>query len=331
MTHGATGETRGAIPVTPTVTRGFTTVEVLVALALSMILLAALLASFVANQQSFRIQNAMNDLNDNGRFAMQQITYHLRMSNFWGGGASLENQAAYDPSTDINEYCDLSAGTLVATRNAAIATGCLEDPITGYTHLPLNNSSYIQVSFADPAPVPDADLDSSGIYVRGRAGGATSFAFKGTDVSVFADTPLEDASMINVSNYPLRIFLYYIAQCVTSDSDDICDDDNISSVTASSRLERMELTGDTMQSVRIANHATQLLIQYLVDVNLDGSDLRLVNPGPDLDGYLSDPNAIRSVVGARVSLEMQHPVRLPGRTTPLLRVFSSVVKLRNTN
>ncbi len=62
--------------------RGFTLVEIMVAMAISLFLIAGVFKLFIANKQSYRIQNNMSRLQEDGRFAVNQMGSILRMTGY---------------------------------------------------------------------------------------------------------------------------------------------------------------------------------------------------------------------------------------------------------
>lgn len=70
---------------------GITLIEILVALALSLIILAGVMHIFLNNKQTYRVQEAFARLQENGRFALQFITEDLRMAGYVGCGGKLNN------------------------------------------------------------------------------------------------------------------------------------------------------------------------------------------------------------------------------------------------
>ena len=74
--------------------RGLTLVELMVAIAVALILVAAVIQLFVGNKQAYRLQEGSAGLNENSRFARQQLEYALRMAGHWGGAAPQDTQPA---------------------------------------------------------------------------------------------------------------------------------------------------------------------------------------------------------------------------------------------
>jgi len=70
---------------TPHQQRGLTLVELMIAMTLGLIVIGALIAVFVANNQTYRQNEALATLQDNARFALDVITRDLAMAGYWGG------------------------------------------------------------------------------------------------------------------------------------------------------------------------------------------------------------------------------------------------------
>jgi type IV pilus assembly protein PilW len=68
---------------------GITVVEILVAVALSLIILAGVMHIFINNKQTYRVQEAFARLQENGRFAIHMITKDLRMAGYMGCASSI--------------------------------------------------------------------------------------------------------------------------------------------------------------------------------------------------------------------------------------------------
>src|SRR5690606_35110770 len=64
--------------------RGFTVVEVLVAVAISLLLLAGVMALFANSRLSYESNDRLARIQENGRFALALITRDLRAAGYWG-------------------------------------------------------------------------------------------------------------------------------------------------------------------------------------------------------------------------------------------------------
>jgi len=64
--------------------QGLSLIELMIAIVISSLLMAGTIQIFVNNKQTYRVQEAMSRLQENGRFAMQFLTRDIRMADFWG-------------------------------------------------------------------------------------------------------------------------------------------------------------------------------------------------------------------------------------------------------
>lgn len=64
--------------------RGFTLVELMIAVTISLILLAGVTQIFISNKQTYRMNDALSRLQENARYAMHVLTSDLRMAGFVG-------------------------------------------------------------------------------------------------------------------------------------------------------------------------------------------------------------------------------------------------------
>jgi type IV pilus assembly protein PilW len=64
-------------------TKGFTLIELLVALAVGIILLGGLVQIFIMTKNNLRVQQGLNYMQENLRFAVSEVTYSTRMSGFF--------------------------------------------------------------------------------------------------------------------------------------------------------------------------------------------------------------------------------------------------------
>ena len=65
--------------------RGFSIVEMMVAVTLSLIMFAVIIELFVSNKQGYKLQEGASVLNENARFAMNEIQRAMRMADHWAG------------------------------------------------------------------------------------------------------------------------------------------------------------------------------------------------------------------------------------------------------
>jgi prepilin-type N-terminal cleavage/methylation domain-containing protein len=97
--------------------RGFSMVELMVALVITLILLAGIGQIFLGSKKSFVIQNALARIQENGRYAMEVLASDLRRAGYWGGNAditSIIGTQGINPA--VTEACNTTGGTSDWTR-----------------------------------------------------------------------------------------------------------------------------------------------------------------------------------------------------------------------
>lgn len=69
--------------------RGVTLVELMVAIVVTLILLAGLIQVYLSSKQGYNAQEQLSRMQESGRLAMDLITTDLRRAGYWGGNANL--------------------------------------------------------------------------------------------------------------------------------------------------------------------------------------------------------------------------------------------------
>ena len=64
--------------------RGFSLVELLVALVITLFLFAGMIQLFIGNRQTYRFHNALSRIQENGRFALEVLSRDVRTTGFTG-------------------------------------------------------------------------------------------------------------------------------------------------------------------------------------------------------------------------------------------------------
>jgi len=128
-----------AKPLTPAMRvsmRGFTLVELLVAMTISLVILAALVNFFVNLSASHREMEKTNGVIENGRFAMQVFQDDLVHAGFWGG---------YVP-----EFDDLSSSEIPGDAPTGVPNPC--QPYSGWSSTYRSNLLAIPVQAYETLP-----------------------------------------------------------------------------------------------------------------------------------------------------------------------------------
>lgn len=93
---------------------GFTISEIMIALGVSAILLGGVLQIYIGSKQSYRVQNALAELQENARFAIEKIATDIRIAGYQGcsnldaiavdSKMASANALSFEPSTILNGY-----------------------------------------------------------------------------------------------------------------------------------------------------------------------------------------------------------------------------------
>jgi type IV pilus assembly protein PilW len=162
--------------------RGITIIEVMVALALSLIILAGVMHIFINNKQTYRVQEAFARLQESGRFATHFITRDLRMAGYAGCGSKIsepENMADYYPPPTGDDVADL-----VGKFDGSGIEGFQS------TDLPLALTDTITLDSADVVPGTD--------IVRIKRAASTGVRLKGNMTTVNANVQLDATTAAGV-------------------------------------------------------------------------------------------------------------------------------------
>lgn len=90
---------------------GFTLVEIMIAIAISMILMLGVMQIFSSNKRSHIISNGLARVQENIRFAMKDISYAGRMAGYVGCSGNIKNHLDETDSGYSEDLLDLDAAT----------------------------------------------------------------------------------------------------------------------------------------------------------------------------------------------------------------------------
>ncbi len=242
--------------------QGITLVELMVSVTVGLVLLSGIISIFVSNKQAYSLQESTNILNENARYALNQVQYHLRMGDHWGG---VERDAV---------EVDAPLGAL------AIATACTQSPAVsgigfrgfeGAAASPLDcipnadyapNTDILIIPYGEPERVVSATVAaSSDIFVR-TAIGRRAMIFQG---SALAGLPSDmydasDPDPTPITNYRYHTVIYFIRQCASQDlgAAGVCDGADDTTPT----LARLVLDGTNLVQEDIVAGVEQMQITY---------------------------------------------------------------------
>jgi type IV pilus assembly protein PilW len=268
---------------------GFTLVEIMVAMVLSLILGVAIVTVFVNNSHSFSQDDNVMRMQDDARFALQQIAFDLSMAGHY---AELLSPAAVTPDTNlaIGMDCGPAGVTNWAYQTTQPATG------DSLSLIAIDNVTSAQVVGGHSCFLADEVEPGTDVVSIKRVAGAEAAVFR--DGAIYLRTngtvgllyrqPLTGTPAVPVAvprtEWEYRPAIYYIRQYAYSLGDDI------------PTLCRKVLggAGPSMLTECIATGIENLQIEYGIDTSGDG------NPNT----YMSAPTLaeLQNVVSARINL-----------------------------
>ena len=141
---------------------GISLVEVLVALVISVFLLGGIVQVYMGNQTTFKFTNALAEIQENGRFALDSMSQDLRLANEWGC-------VPFNPA-DTDNINDTLSGATVPGYTSNLHDFLDEEAIEGTNNAGLNGSDTVTVRGGKPG---QANVESP-FYPAGTARLTTS-------------------------------------------------------------------------------------------------------------------------------------------------------------
>jgi len=267
---------------------GFTLVEIMVAMLLSLILGVAIVTVFVNNSHSFSQDDNVMRMQDDARFALQQIAFDLSMAGHY---AELLSPSAVTPDTNLTIGMDCGpAGVTNWAYQTQAVTG------ESLSVIGIDNVTSAQVVAGHSCFLADEVAPGTDVVSIKRVAGAETAAFR--DGAVYLRTngtvgllyrqPLTGTPAIPIAlprtEWEYRPAIYYIRQYAYNLGDNI------------PTLCRKVLggAGPSMLTECIATGIENLQLEYGIDTSNDG------NPNV----YMSAPTLadLQDVVSARIYL-----------------------------
>ncbi|MFV2033435.1 MAG: PilW family protein, partial [Gammaproteobacteria bacterium] len=123
---------------------GMSLVELMVAMVISLFLLAGIVQVYLANKTSYTFSDSISRIQENGRFSLDNMTQDLRMAGFFGC-------ATFDPADTSNLVNNLDP--LGPGYNAALYDIIGQGAIEGTDNGGLNGSDSVTIRGAAPGAV----------------------------------------------------------------------------------------------------------------------------------------------------------------------------------
>jgi len=304
--------------------RGFTLVELLVAMAITAVVLAMAVGVYRRQERSYALQNEITERQQNVRVGLDMIVRDLRMA---GHATSFQTTASLDLDGDgTNDSLILNAIDNMPQLTDDIADGT--DVVTiVYGRLPHQLVSGAPNEFSQGSNIVLASLDLDGDGFSDLGGGgnwAMPFGVlydlsKATAFQITAEAGSTLTTNPAVGNYapgayvsPLNVVRYWVDNESTQGNLDALDP-------VMPRLMRRNFGRDMGAPETVAENVTDLQLQYGLDRDGDGTiDLPWVN---DFSVATDRP---QDVVAVRVWVMGRNPTPRPGHVDQMAGAMGNV-------
>lgn len=244
--------------------RGFTIVEFMIAMTLSMVVVAALTAAFIGNSKSRAVIERANQQIESARYAMEAIKDDLELAGYWSHfnirNAGLPVPAAL-PNPCATDVSDLTAALPVNIQgyDGGASLSCIADRKADSDIVVIRRVATCVAGTVDCAIVSGAPYFQASLCNAGTELGAVSSAehFRlDTDLGNLDRTQRDCATVAERRRYLTHI--YFIAN-------------NDQSGDGIPTLKRAELGADGFTITAIAHGIESLQLNYGIDTNGDGN------------------------------------------------------------
>ena len=250
--------------------RGFSLVELMIALVITLILLGGISQIFLSSKKSFTVQDTLGRMQENGRFSVDMLTADLRRAGYWGGNADISQISGTLGSTDDDGTCattDTTWGRMVETRiyglnDTSAGYACL----TGYSQgdaLVLRYASPWVLGGTTLPTAPTAAENANRIFLRsslfsGRIFQGKDIDLQENDMDLDSTTPPKPSERVS----ELIAHAYYIGSTAASQ----CSGVNVPT------LRRVDLGNNGQPgSAEIAFGIEQMQVRYGLDTDGDNT------------------------------------------------------------
>ena len=258
--------------------RGFSLVELMVALVIAAIVLLGLAAYFVSSSRNFSETERVSRQIENGRYAAALLSEEVRHAGFYGEVGNVVNLPAGSgialPGALPNP-CDTAIANVRAALSLPIQgvdndkPACLSDYVTGTDVLVIRRSNTETVAATSAGPAA-----GTGYYTQVALCATAPVVFQMVQ-SGFTLQDKDCATARPVRQY--HVYIYYIGSCsIATGSNGFCANSDNPLPT----LKRAELAaGGTIKTSPLVEGIENLQIEYGVDTNNDGApELYKANP-----------------------------------------------------
>ncbi len=303
--------------------RGFSLVELLVAMVIGLLVLGVLIDLFISNRRAYQVQSNNNFLQENLRIASDQLGWSLRMSDFWGGqnGNTVNTGSAASAITGIGAC----SGNWATSLNTAIGGGGGVYGFTGGTSFQpgsnclsstanyLSGTDILVLRYADsqglsPGPL-SANTPATASTISSHPNQLFMVTIPGVSSQLYQGKSMPPDTSGGVQHryaYAYHVDVYYLRPCSVADSSGNCSASSDNG-TPLPTLMHMRLASDgTLVSEAVVDGIEQLKFEYGV----------ILDPTTNVVTYKSASDVSTAgqwpmVVSVRASIVAVNPTRDP--------------------
>lgn len=247
--------------------KGFSLVELMIAMALSLLLMLSIYKLFDLQQSAFQLISSLNDREDNAQLAMKILSDGIRIADHWGGVSSKQlttltpNLSAAPHGCGADWVFDVSSGIYgvegqsSVTQLAGLPKQCLKNQ-----HY-LENSDLLALRFGDSRHLfHENEIDNKRYqkhYFLRSQSGKLAVLFQGRQLAQAVQLLPDKGFHYNMT---FSSSTYFLRPCLKS-SQGCFDGDSI--------LTRLVLMGDRYIQEALVEGVEQMQFEYGVDDNKD--------------------------------------------------------------
>ena len=285
-------------------TKGFSLVELMVAMVLGFIVVGGAISVYLASKRSLTEVEEVASLSENGRFALQLLSYSARQIGFYGGANSGDIRpdgmgVVIGDCTGAAAAYDTDNSFFAIRATSAVVAGCITDAMPETDILVIKGVGTSPLYDADPED-PSAVRDGIISFPPGQWSTQQTYVIANTESGMLVDggnVPPdvgEGAELALAIAWPYRLQIYYIRDGATP--------------TLSRKVLGWDAEAESMsiQTADLVHGAENMRFRFGYDSNDDG--------GVDTLAYLEDITAWNQVTSLQVFLLLASDVVDPSYT-----------------
>ena len=331
---------------------GFTIIEILVALAISLVLLTGVMKIYMSNKATYQVQEGMSRLQENARFALNFLSNDIRMAGY-SGCSSLSsppnNIVDLDNDGNADTVSDFTTGGLFGFE---------------YSGLPIALTASDNLSTTDVVAATDVivilkgstqDIQLTGNLVADNANiqlaGTAAGLFQAGDIMFISDCTSSDIfAANNVSNGGTITIAHSNSVNITNRLSKAYGSDAVvmalektayyigTNASGISTLYRKRMIGSGIATEELVEGIETMQIQYGEDLTGDGIANKYANAGSiaDMANVVSVRISLllRTITEINPDLDTSTYTVLDASVNPVddrrsRRIFTKTIKLRN--